>query len=57
MQNDLFNGSWELTTPSETLDEIKAEMIDKAKSIPELANRFAFIFVGTIFLSACFLTS
>lgn len=43
MQNDLFNGSWELNAPSETLDEIKREMIDKAKSIPELANRF-FVF-------------
>jgi len=43
MQNDLFNGSWELNAPHETLDEIKAEMIDKAKSIPELANRF-FVF-------------
>ncbi|MCY7376071.1 MAG: uracil-DNA glycosylase [Pyrinomonadaceae bacterium] len=43
MQNDLFNGSWELNAPHETLSEIKAEMIDKAKSIPELANRF-FVF-------------
>lgn len=43
MQNDLFNGSWELNQPSETLAEIKAEMIDKARSIPELANRF-FVF-------------
>jgi len=43
MQNDLFNGNWELNAPHETLDEIKAEMIDKAKSIPELANRF-FVF-------------
>ena len=43
MQNDLFNGSWELNAPSETLDEIKQEMIDKAKSFPELANRF-FVF-------------
>ena len=43
MQNDLFNGSWELNAPSETLDKIKREMIDKAKSIPELANRF-FVF-------------
>jgi len=43
MQNDLFSGSWELNAPSETLAEIKAEMIDKAKSIPELANRF-FVF-------------
>ena len=43
MQNDLFNGSWNLNAPNETLDEIKREMIDKAKSIPELANRF-FVF-------------
>ncbi len=43
MQSDLFNGSWELNAPSETLAEIKAEMIEKAKSIPELANRF-FVF-------------
>lgn len=43
MQNDLFNGSWELSAPNETLDEIKREMIEKAKMIPELANRF-FVF-------------
>lgn len=43
MQNDLFNGSWNLNEPSETLNEIKREMIDKAKSIPELQNRF-FVF-------------
>ncbi len=43
MQNDLFNGSWNLNEPNETLDEIKREMIDKAKSIPELQNRF-FVF-------------
>jgi len=43
MQNDLFNGSWELNAPHETLDEIKAELIDKAKLIPELADRF-FVF-------------
>ena len=43
MQNDLFNGSWELNAPHETLAEIKAEMIDKAKSIPELSDRF-FVF-------------
>lgn len=43
MQNDLFNGSWELSAPNETLDEIKREMIDKAKMIPELQNRF-FVF-------------
>lgn len=43
MQNDLFNGSWEFAAPSESLDEIKREMTDKAKMIPELANRF-FVF-------------
>ena len=43
MQNDLFNGSWELSAPNETLEEIKREMIEKAKMIPELANRF-FVF-------------
>jgi len=43
MQNDLFSGSWELNSSNETLLEIKTEMIDKAKLIPELANRF-FVF-------------
>lgn len=43
MQTDLFNGSWNLNAPNETLDEIKREMIEKAKSIPELKNRF-FVF-------------
>lgn len=43
MQNDLFNGSWKLNEAHETLDEIKREMVDKAKSIPELQNRF-FVF-------------
>lgn len=43
MQNDLFNGSWELTAPNETLDEIKAEMLEKAQSIPALQNRL-FVF-------------
>ena len=43
MQNDLFNGSWELNASHETLDEIKTELIDKAKLIPELTNRF-FVF-------------
>ncbi len=43
MQNDLFNGGWELSAPNETLEEIKREMIEKAKMIPELANRF-FVF-------------
>ena len=43
MQNDLFNDGWNLNQPNETLDEIKREMIDKAKLIPELQNRF-FVF-------------
>lgn len=43
MQDNLFSGSWELSAPSESLDEIKAEMLDKAKLIPDLANRF-FVF-------------
>jgi uracil-DNA glycosylase len=43
MQDSLFSGSWELNSPNENLDEIKAEMLDKAKSIPELAGRF-FVF-------------
>ncbi len=43
MQNDLFNGSWELSAPNESLDEIKREMIEKAKMIPALADRF-FVF-------------
>lgn len=43
MQNDLFNGSWELSAPNETLDEIKAEMLEKAKLVPALAGKF-FVF-------------
>ena len=43
MQNSLFNGSWELTAPNESLDEIKNEMIQKAKLVPSLANEF-FVF-------------
>lgn len=43
MQHDLFSGSWELNHSSEMLDEIKKEMIEKARMIPELANRF-FVF-------------
>lgn len=43
MQSDLFNGSWELNAPHENLDEIKAEMLDKAKMIPALTGRF-FVF-------------
>jgi DNA polymerase len=46
MQTDLFNGSWNLNEPNETLDEIKREMIDKAKSIPELQNRFLVLSQG-----------
>lgn len=43
MQNSLFNESWELTSQGETLEEIKAEMLEKAKLIPALANEF-FVF-------------
>lgn len=43
MQNSLFSDSLELSAPNESLDEIKAEMLDKARSIPDLANRF-FVF-------------
>ena len=43
MQNSLFNGGWELTAPNETLDEIKNEMLQKAKLIPSLANE-VFVF-------------
>ncbi len=43
MQNDLFSGSWELTESNETLDEIKREMIEKAKEIPALKNE-VFVF-------------
>ncbi len=43
MQNDLFSGSWELTKSNETLDEIKREMIEKAKQIPALKDEF-FVF-------------
>lgn len=43
MQSDLFSGSWELTEPNETLDEIKQEMLEKAKQIPELRDRI-FVF-------------
>src|SRR5687767_9388524 len=42
MQNSLFS-SGELTSPSETLEEIKAELLEKAKLIPSLANEF-FVF-------------
>lgn len=43
MQNSLFNGGWELTAPSESLEEIKNEMLEKAKLIPSLANE-VFVF-------------
>ena len=43
MQTDLFSGSWELNAPNETLGEIKAEMIEKARMIPALADKF-FVF-------------
>lgn len=43
MQNDLFSGSWELSAPSESLEEIKREMIQKAKMIPALAGEI-FVF-------------
>ena len=43
MQNSLFSDDLELTSPGETLEEIKAEMLAKAKLIPSLANEF-FIF-------------
>ena len=43
MQNDLFSGSWELNQPNETLDEIKNEMLEKARQIPDLRDR-VFVF-------------
>ena len=43
MQNSLFSDDLELTAPGETLEEIKAEMLEKAKLIPSLANE-VFIF-------------
>lgn len=43
MQSDLFSGTWELTESNETLDEIKREMIEKAKQIPALKNE-VFVF-------------
>lgn len=42
MQNSLFS-SGELTLPGETLEEIKTEMLGKARLIPSLANE-VFIF-------------
>lgn len=43
MQKDLFSGSWELNQPNETLDEIKNEMLEKARQIPDLRDR-VFVF-------------
>lgn len=43
MQKSLFESGWELTSPNETLDEIKNEMLQKAKLIPSLANE-VFVF-------------
>ncbi|MGI8495044.1 MAG: uracil-DNA glycosylase [Pyrinomonadaceae bacterium] len=43
MQNDLFSGSWQSNQPNETLAEIKKEMLEKAKLIPALADKF-FVF-------------
>lgn len=43
MQTDLFGGSWELNAPNETLDEIKNEMLEKARQIPDLKDR-VFVF-------------
>ena len=43
MQNDLFSGSWQLNEPNETLDEIKNEMLEKARQIPDLSDR-VFVF-------------
>jgi DNA polymerase len=43
MQNSLFNEGWKLASPTETLGDIKAEMLEKAKLIPSLANEF-FVF-------------
>ncbi|MGI9037189.1 MAG: uracil-DNA glycosylase [Pyrinomonadaceae bacterium] len=43
MQNSLFSDNWELAAPNETLAEIEAEMLEKAKMIPALAGRI-FVF-------------
>ena len=43
MQKDLFSGSWQLNQPNETLDEIKNEMLEKARQIPHLSDR-VFVF-------------
>ncbi|MGI8469062.1 MAG: uracil-DNA glycosylase [Pyrinomonadaceae bacterium] len=43
MQNSLFDDSLEIPAANETLAEIKAEMLEKAKMIPALAGRF-FVF-------------
>ncbi len=43
MQKDLFSGSWQLNQPNETLEEIKNEMLEKVKQIPDLQDR-VFVF-------------
>ncbi|MGI8556137.1 MAG: uracil-DNA glycosylase [Pyrinomonadaceae bacterium] len=43
MQNSLFDDNFEFSAPNETLAEIKAEMLEKTKMIPALANQF-FVF-------------
>lgn len=43
MQNSLFDNNFEFSAPNETLAEIKAEMLEKTKMIPALANQF-FVF-------------
>lgn len=43
MQNDLFTGGWELSEPNETLDAIKADMLEKAKLVPALKDE-VFVF-------------
>lgn len=43
MQNSLFSGDWKLNSPNETLEEIKREMLEKAKLLPSLADEI-FVF-------------
>ncbi len=43
MQSDLFSGNWELTESNETLEDIKQEMVQKAKQIPEIKDE-VFVF-------------
>lgn len=43
MQNSLFDSGLEFSAPNETIADIKAEMLEKAKLIPALANQF-FVF-------------